>query len=51
MGRRGIATAVSSIITGVSAAFCQKIHSQCPVSEYHPSSAVAIFCEKVKRNA
>jgi hypothetical protein len=49
-GRRGIATAVSSIIGGVSAAFCQKIHSQCPVSEYHPSTALPMFCEKTKRN-
>src|SRR5260370_41892280 len=41
---------ISAVITGVSAVFCQKIHSQCPVSEYQPSIAAPIFCEKTKRN-
>ena len=51
MARRGIATTTSPIISSVSGTFCQKIHCQRPFSEYQPSTAPAIFCEKTKRNA
>ena len=50
-GRRGIAITTNPIMTGVSAVFCQKIHCQLPVSEYQPSIAPPIFCEKTKRKA
>jgi hypothetical protein len=51
IGRLGIEIAVSTSITGVIATFCQNIHCQWPPSEYQPSIALPIFCEKTKRKA